>query len=632
VPPTTTLDASIQSILNRLYTLAALPSSCTRSTEEHFQLFHTQQYNLWSYFSVSFSMEGYDDSSSVYGALSSIGAIRLLTPTERETLFPDVHVDTTTPTAAGPATDVSEQSEHSTDEVLQSMTATAATARGLPSHRPFMGVSRLRRTPHCVYRSKSMEFLTVKTIDALYAFLCMDDMYPLSTYLRYTHLFEQCQVIASVSYFMSEHFENPLVLKRGLDLLRYFADHQMQLSSIAMHSPPALIAVVRNMQDSVEVLLSFAKIILAINRTDDDFARENLMRFRVHQVLLELVLRESNAELVRICIQALLALAASDMHVREIARVELPAFLAPTSKPSYGSKEPPVVLVGTGPIAPAASSSVSDFASYTDEGIAAATTTTTTSTAAAAGSSSAKSIRRGSHQPPSSSSPPQPPRGSPEATAKRSRAQSHGSEDGGPYHQAARAGSTTPFAMIPKPSPSASSSPSSLTTTPPANGSSKKSLGGLSASGGTPSAFALQQPQQQTINLIDVLLYVVETQGKELRTQYYALRLLVLVENQYHAAVHQVLRRSPLANALKKSKKALKKTYIDDAIAAAQAAGGGGDAALVTGHANGSGRVMSRGVSTDNSAAMGKGEEIERRDVEQLLNEPIIKNDRCVIS
>eukprot|EP01033_Poteriospumella_lacustris_P023065 gene23065-17454_t len=36
VPPTTTLDASIQSILNRLYTLAALPSSCTRSTEEHF--------------------------------------------------------------------------------------------------------------------------------------------------------------------------------------------------------------------------------------------------------------------------------------------------------------------------------------------------------------------------------------------------------------------------------------------------------------------------------------------------------------------------------------------------------------------------------------------------------------------
>lgn len=97
--------------------------------------------------------------------------------------------------------------------------------------------------------------------------------------------------------------------------------------------------------------------------------------------------------------------------------------------------------------------------------------------------------------------------------------------------------------------------------------------------------------------------------------------------------MHQVLRRSPLANALKKSKKALKKTYIDDAIAAAQAAGGGGgDGAMMTGHANGSGRVMSRGVSTDNSAAMGKGEEIERRDVEQLLNEPIIKNDRCVIS
>lgn len=400
-----------------------------------------------------------------------------------------------------------------------------------------------------IYRSKAMEFLTAKTIEALYSFLCMDEMYPLSTYLRYGHLFDHCHVIASVSYFMSENFENAGVLKRGLDLLRYFADHQMQVSSIAMHSPPALIAAVRTLSDTLEVQLSFARIVVAVTRIDDDFAKENLLRFRVHHALTSMLQAQyPHGELVRLCLQALWALAmTSEAHAKEVCKT-----------PRETAAEA---------AANAAAAAAAAAAQATNGGI-----------------ESPSVVNKDHH-------------------GHGHKGNHHQHHDKKAEHDGARVKGKRPSATI-------TTAASFLTSS---------------------TLDHKHNPQDEENNLVDAIVHLLDTQHKDAKLQYLALRLLVLLEQRHPRFVQHNLRkyRTTWSRTINKSQKLLRKVYIDDPALQQQQQQGGGNAttSVTTGANNGGGRSLST-----SGTAGAVGEDITRRDVELLLQEPLVKNDRCSIS
>jgi hypothetical protein len=173
--------------------------------------------------------------------------------------------------------------------------------------------------PSQSYASQAVELLTEKTIEALYAFLCTDELIPLATYLTYVRLFEQSPLIASVSYFMTENKHNMRILRRGVDFIRYFADNKMNLSIIAMHAPAALMSAVNALKNTLEVQISFCKIIIIVAEMGDDFALENFIHFRAHLALIEMV-RAYHAQLSILATQAIHALSANDINIISMAR------------------------------------------------------------------------------------------------------------------------------------------------------------------------------------------------------------------------------------------------------------------------------------------------------------------------
>jgi hypothetical protein len=170
-----------------------------------------------------------------------------------------------------------------------------------------------------MYKIKAIEMLTERTMEAIYAFLCTDDMFPLSTYLQYIHLFQSNSLIASVSYFMTEFKANPIILRRGLDFMKYFSDYQMNLSSMAMHAPPALLNAFTFHKDVLDVQTSFVRVIFVICRTHDDFAKDNVTRFNIHLHLVDLLNQlssnQSQGDLCRMIIQTVLELIFNESHV-----------------------------------------------------------------------------------------------------------------------------------------------------------------------------------------------------------------------------------------------------------------------------------------------------------------------------
>jgi hypothetical protein len=89
--------------------------------------------------------------------------------------------------------------------------------------------------------NRAVEFLAETTVDALFSFLCLEEMFPLSAYLRNLSTFNRVPVIASVSSIMIRFPSNSTIQKRGLDLFKAFANNNLELSSIAMHASPAMI-------------------------------------------------------------------------------------------------------------------------------------------------------------------------------------------------------------------------------------------------------------------------------------------------------------------------------------------------------------------------------------------------------
>jgi hypothetical protein len=165
-----------------------------------------------------------------------------------------------------------------------------------------------------IFKSKPIESLTEKTIECIFAFICTDEMFPLSTYLTHIQLFQNNPIIASIAYFMTENRNNTMILKRGMETIKYFADNQKNLSIIAMHTPLALIYAIRTMKDVQDIQISFAKIIFMITQIHDDFAKENLIRFNIHLILIEMI-HSTHYELSKIALQCILALLTSDTNV-----------------------------------------------------------------------------------------------------------------------------------------------------------------------------------------------------------------------------------------------------------------------------------------------------------------------------
>jgi hypothetical protein len=159
----------------------------------------------------------------------------------------------------------------------------------------------------------ALEILTEHTMSALYAFFCMDDMFPLSTYLRYEHLFKRTPLIPCVSYFMGDFKKNENIQRKGLDFIKYFAENAMQMASIAMHSPNAILNAFSLLRDVQEVQFSFCKIVSMVAKTDE-FARENFIRFEIHKPLVEMLLNTGiSQETIKFACTALFDLAQNEM-------------------------------------------------------------------------------------------------------------------------------------------------------------------------------------------------------------------------------------------------------------------------------------------------------------------------------
>jgi hypothetical protein len=171
-----------------------------------------------------------------------------------------------------------------------------------------------------IFKSKPIELLTEKTIECIFSFLCTDEMFPLSTYLTHIHLFQNNPIIASIAYFMTENRNNSMILKRGLECIKYFSDNKMNLSIIAMHAPLALIFAVRHMKDVLDIQLTFVKIVFMITQVNDDFAKENLIRFNIHMILIEMIHSQHYELSPKIALQCILSLITNDQNTALITQ------------------------------------------------------------------------------------------------------------------------------------------------------------------------------------------------------------------------------------------------------------------------------------------------------------------------
>ena len=132
------------------------------------------------------------------------------------------------------------------------------------------------------------ELLSERTIDALYAFLCLEEMFPMSTYLCNISIFQYVPIIACICNTMITYQTNEMIQKRGLNIIKCFAFNQIELSSIAMHSPLALLSCMKLYHTEVEYQIILCRILIIISSVDE-FARENILRYNIHDYLVEIL-------------------------------------------------------------------------------------------------------------------------------------------------------------------------------------------------------------------------------------------------------------------------------------------------------------------------------------------------------
>lgn len=143
--------------------------------------------------------------------------------------------------------------------------------------------------------------LAENLIDALYAYLCMDEMFPLSTYLKHVILFSRTPLIACICYFMVACKDNHQILKKGVDIISHFAHNQIGLSAIGLHAPNSLLITATTLHDIMDIQISFCKIVIIVARSDDS-SRENLIRFNIQKQLCKLIIKQHSEQSRMACL------------------------------------------------------------------------------------------------------------------------------------------------------------------------------------------------------------------------------------------------------------------------------------------------------------------------------------------
>ena len=155
------------------------------------------------------------------------------------------------------------------------------------------------------FQNAAIELLAEKTVDGIFTFLCLEEVFPLATYQKRLSLFKDVPIISNLSNVMSKFPTNTKILKRGMEVFKCFAVNDLELRALATKASPALLVAVTSVGSDMACQVLFCKVVAAIGRADD-FAIESAIRYGVHVPIYEFI---AHSEHQKVGVEACLALA-----------------------------------------------------------------------------------------------------------------------------------------------------------------------------------------------------------------------------------------------------------------------------------------------------------------------------------
>lgn len=133
------------------------------------------------------------------------------------------------------------------------------------------------------------ESLAEATIDSLFAFLCLDDMFPMSTYQIHSALFKKVPVCIGVGIIMTSFPENFLIQRRGMEIFKCFSENKIEMVIVSLSTSPSIMISLNKCRDNLESLSSFCKIIISQCLSQVSNSRGNLLLYSVHLGLVDIL-------------------------------------------------------------------------------------------------------------------------------------------------------------------------------------------------------------------------------------------------------------------------------------------------------------------------------------------------------
>lgn len=181
----------------------------------------------------------------------------------------------------------------------------------------------------------ALEFLTIKTLELLYALLCSpqsvsrsggvssssrdrasaasapiaDVTPPMSVYLTHRNLFEDAPIITNIIHAMKCYPENGVIQRTGLEIIHAFVLHGTDMSIICKNAPSVLIVALNLHDATMDVHTAYAHIVIKLARTDEE-TRARLINHAAH-IGLTAIMRRKYVESTYLCLVALQALMTS---------------------------------------------------------------------------------------------------------------------------------------------------------------------------------------------------------------------------------------------------------------------------------------------------------------------------------
>jgi hypothetical protein len=133
------------------------------------------------------------------------------------------------------------------------------------------------------------ESLAEATIDALFSFLCFDDMFPMSTYQIHSALFKKVPICICVGIIMTSFPENFLIQRRGMEIFKCFSENNIEMVIVSLSSSPSIMISLNKCRDNLESLSSFCKIVISQSLSRVSNSRGNLLLYSVHLGLVDIL-------------------------------------------------------------------------------------------------------------------------------------------------------------------------------------------------------------------------------------------------------------------------------------------------------------------------------------------------------